>query len=173
MKKTVLTKAILTVLPVLGLFAQPVTAEENIHFSSCTEAWENGYSDIHRGEPGYSSKLDRDGDGIACERANAPRGVFKPRQSNPQNRVSSSGWVKQDGYWYYYSDYLKANGKMAQSEWIYDSSYQSWYYLKSDGSYARNTWQRNYYLKSDGKMAKNERVDGGRYYVDGSGLWRP
>ena len=25
-------------------------------------------------------------------------------------------------------------------------------------------------LKSDGKMAKNERVDGGRYYVDASGL---
>ena len=22
---------------------------------------------IHRGDPGYSSKLDRDGDGIACE----------------------------------------------------------------------------------------------------------
>lgn len=66
---------------VWGLFTEPVTAEENIHFSSCREAWENGYSDIHRGEPGYSSKLDRDGDGIACERANAPRGVFKPRQS--------------------------------------------------------------------------------------------
>ena len=31
----------------------------------------------------------------------------------------------------------------------------------------------NYYLKSDGKMAKNERVDGGRYYVDASGLWKP
>ncbi|MDU1466454.1 MAG: N-acetylmuramoyl-L-alanine amidase family protein, partial [Streptococcus mitis] len=53
------------------------------------------------------------------------------------------------------------------------SSYQAWYYLKSDGSYARNAWQGNYYLKSDGKMAKNERVDGGRYYVDASGLWKP
>ena len=36
--------------------------------------------------------------------------------------------------------------------------------------YARNAWQGNYYLKSDGKMAKNERVDGGRYYVDASGF---
>ena len=35
------------------------------------------------------------------------------------------------------SYYLKADGKMAQSEWIYDSSYQAWYYLKSDGSYAK------------------------------------
>ena len=71
------------------------------------------------------------------------------------------------------SYYLKADGKMAQSEWIYDDSYQAWYYLKSDGSYAYSTWQGNYYLKSDGKMAKNERVDGGRYYVDASGLWKP
>ena len=143
MKKTVLIKVAFVALLVWGLFAQPVTAEENIHFSSCKEAWENGYSDIHRGEPGYSSKLDRDGDGIACERANAPQGVFKPRQSSPQNRVSSSGWVKQDGYWYYYSDngnpvtnswkgdyYLKSDGTMAQSEWIYDSYYKGWYYLK-------------------------------------------
>jgi hypothetical protein len=26
-----------------------------------------GAAPIHRGDPGYSSKLDRDGDGIACE----------------------------------------------------------------------------------------------------------
>ena len=69
--------------------------------------------------------------------------------------------------------YLKSNGKMAKGEWVYDSSYQAWYYLKSDGSYAYSAWQGNYYLKSDGKMAKNERVDGGRYYVDASGLWKP
>lgn len=186
MKKTVLFKAGLASFSALMMLAQPTFANDTIHFSNCTEAWENGYSDIHRGEPGYSSRLDKDGDGVACERSKAPRGVFKPRQSSPQNRVSSSGWVKQDGYWYYYSDngnpvtnswkgdyYLKSDGTMAQSEWIYDSYYKGWYYLKSDGSYARNTWQGNYYLKSDGKMAKNERVDGGRYYVDGSGLWKP
>ncbi|MDQ0093238.1 hypothetical protein J2T21_001105 [Paeniglutamicibacter psychrophenolicus] len=26
-----------------------------------------GAAPIHRGEPGYSRKLDRDGDGVACE----------------------------------------------------------------------------------------------------------
>ena len=31
---------------------------------------------------------------------------------------------------------------MAQGEWVYDSSYQAWYYLKSDGSYARNALAR-------------------------------
>ena len=230
MNKRLFFKMSLATLPVLALFSQPVLAEENIHFSSCKEAWANGYADIHEGEPGYSAKLDRDHDGVACELKNAPKGAFKAKQStSAQNNTSSattSGWVKQDGAWYYFdgngnpvknawqgsyylkadgkmaqsewiydssyqawyylkSDgsyaknawqgdyYLKSNGKMAQGEWVYDSSYQAWYYLKSDGSYARNAWKGNYYLKSDGKMAKNERVDGGRYYVDASGLWKP
>ena len=59
---------------------------------------------------------------------------------------------------------------MAQSEWVYDTSYQARYYLKSDGSYARNAWQGSYYLKSNGKMAVNERTPDG-YRVDGSGKW--
>ena len=229
MNKRLFFKMSLATLPVLALFSQPVLAEENIHFSSCKEAWAHGYSDMRQGEPGYSTKLDKDHDGVACELKNAPKGAFKAKQStSAQNNTSSattSGWVKQDGAWYYFdgngnpvknawqgSYYLKADGKMAQSEWIYDSSYQAWYYLKSDGSYAknawqgsyylksngkmaqgewiydalyqawyylksdgsyaRNAWQGNYYLKSDGKMAVNEWVDGGRYYVDGSGLWK-
>ena len=269
MNKRLFFKMSLATLPVLALFSQPVLAEENIHFSSCKEAWANGYSDIHEGEPGYSAKLDRDHDGVACELKNAPEGAFKPRKSIDVKTNSSSaitsGWVQKDGVWYYHDDkgnpvtntwkgsyylksdgkmaqnewaydtsyqawyylksdgsyarnawqgsyylksngkmaqnewvydtsyqawyylksdgsyarnawqgsyYLKSNGKMAQGEWIYDALYQAWYYLKSDGSYARNAWQGNYYLKSDGKMAVNEWVDGGRYYVDGSGLWK-
>ena len=269
MNKRLFFKMSLATLPVLALFSQPVLAEENIHFSSCKEAWANGYADIHEGEPGYSAKLDRDHDGVACELKNAPKGAFKPRKSIDVKTNSSSaitsGWVQKDGVWYYHDDkgnpvtntwkgsyylksdgkmaqnewaydtsyqawyylksdgsyarnawqgsyylksngkmaqnewvydtsyqawyylksdgsyarnawqgsyYLKSNGKMAQGEWIYDALYQAWYYLKSDGSYARNAWQGNYYLKSDGKMAVNEWVDGGRYYVDGSGLWK-
>ena len=229
MNKRLFFKMSLATLSVLALFSQPVLAEENIHFSSCKEAWANGYSDLHEGDPGYSAKLDRDHDGVACELKNAPKGAFKAKQeTTTQTDTSSattSGWVKQDGAWYYFdgngnpvknawqgSYYLKADGKMAQSEWIYDSSYQAWYYLKSDGSYAYSTWQGNYYLKSDGKMAKgewvydssyqawyyltsdgsyaystwqgnyylksdgkmavNEWVDGGRYYVDTTGLWK-
>ena len=229
MNKRLFLKMSLATLSVLALFSQSVLAEENIHFSSCKEAWANGYADIHEGEPGYSAKLDRDHDGVACELKNAPKGAFKAKQSTAaQTNTSSattSGWVQQDGAWYYFdgngnpvknawqgSYYLKADGKMAQSEWIYDDSYQAWYYLKSDGSYAYSawqgnyylksdgkmainewvydssyqawyyltsdgsyaysTWQGNYYLKSDGKMAVNEWVDGGRYYVDTTGLWK-
>ena len=229
MNKRLFFKMSLATLSVLALFSQSVLAEENIHFSSCKEAWANGYSDLHEGDPGYSAKLDRDHDGVACELKSAPKGAFKAKQSTAtQNNTSSattSGWVKQDGAWYYFdgngnpvknawqgSYYLKEDGQMAQSEWIYDSSYQAWYYLKSDGSYAYSTWQGNYYLKSDGKMAinewvydssyqawyyltsdgsyaystwqgnyylksdgkmaVNEWVDGGRYYVDTTGLWK-
>lgn len=189
MNKRLFLKMSLATLPVLALFSQPVLAEENIHFSSCKEAWGNGYSDIHEGEPGYSAKLDRDHDGVACELKNAPKGAFKAKQSTATqintSSATTSGWVKQDGAWYYFdgngnpvknawqgSYYLKADGKMAQSEWVYDSSYQAWYYLKSDGSYAYSTWQGNYYLKSDGKMAVNEWVDGGRYYVGDDGVWK-
>ena len=175
MNKRLFLKMSLATLPVLALFSQPVLAEENIHFSSCMEAWANGYSDLHEGDPGYSAKLDRDHDGVACELKNAPKGAFKAKQATAAqtNTTSSttSGWVKQDGAWYYFdgngnpvkntwqgSYYLKADGKMAQSEWIYDDSYQAWYYLKSDGSYAYSTWQGAYYLKSNGKMAKGEWV---------------
>ena len=175
MNKRLFLKMSLATLPVLALFSQPVLAEENIHFSSCKEAWANGYSDLHEGDPGYSAKLDRDHDGVACELENAPKGAFKAKQEpTTQTDTSSSttsGWVKQDGAWYYFdgngnpvknawqgSYYLKADGKMAQSEWIYDDSYQAWYYLKSDGSYAYSTWQGTYYLKSNGKMAKGEWV---------------
>ena len=173
MNKHLFLKMSLATLPVLALFSQPVLAEENIHFSSCKEAWANGYADIHEGEPGYSIKLDRDHDGVACELKNAPKGAFKAKQAattqTDTSSATASGWVKQDGAWYYFdgngnpvknawqgSYYLKSDGKMAQSEWVYDSSYQAWYYLKSDGSYAYSTWQGNYYLKSDGKMAQSE-----------------
>jgi len=36
-------------------------------FSSCREAKAAGYRRIREGEAGYSRRLDRDGDGIACE----------------------------------------------------------------------------------------------------------
>ncbi|MGO4203669.1 DUF1524 domain-containing protein [Rhodococcus sp. TAF43] len=38
-----------------------------VSFGSCKEARAAGAAPLRRGEPGYSSKLDRDGDGVACE----------------------------------------------------------------------------------------------------------
>lgn len=38
-----------------------------VYYHSCREAFLEGRSNILRGEPGYRSKLDADGDGRACE----------------------------------------------------------------------------------------------------------
>jgi Excalibur calcium-binding domain len=39
----------------------------SVSYANCTEARAAGVTPIYRGEPGYSSQLDRDGDGVACE----------------------------------------------------------------------------------------------------------
>ncbi|MDO5066279.1 MAG: excalibur calcium-binding domain-containing protein [Propionibacteriaceae bacterium] len=38
------------------------------YFSSCKEAKAAGAAPLYRGQPGYRPKLDRDNDGVACER---------------------------------------------------------------------------------------------------------
>jgi outer membrane biosynthesis protein TonB len=37
-------------------------------YANCSAAKAAGAAPLYRGQPGYSSKLDRDGDGIACEK---------------------------------------------------------------------------------------------------------
>jgi len=44
-----------------------LNTDEEIVYKNCTEAREAGVTPLFKGEPGYSKKLDRDGDGIACE----------------------------------------------------------------------------------------------------------
>jgi hypothetical protein len=39
----------------------------DIIYTSCTQVKAAGKAPIHRGDPGYSTNLDRDGDGVACE----------------------------------------------------------------------------------------------------------
>jgi len=38
-----------------------------VSYKNCTEVKAAGAAPIRRGEPGYSTDLDRDKDGIACE----------------------------------------------------------------------------------------------------------
>ena len=113
----------------------------------------------------------------------------KPSQNQSKPSSSKNGWIQEGKTWYFYKNnqplrntwqgsyYLKSDGKMADKEWIYDSYYGSWFYLKQGGTYAnsqwykvdglwyyfksggymaRNTWQGSYYLKSSGAMAANE-----------------
>ena len=37
-------------------------------FGSCAAARKAGYSNMRRGQKGYSVNLDRDGDGVACDK---------------------------------------------------------------------------------------------------------
>lgn len=46
---------------------QAIIEPNDMVFNSCAEARQAGAAPIKLGEPGYSKKLDRDGDGIACE----------------------------------------------------------------------------------------------------------
>ena len=67
----ILLGGVILALPMAGAVKKKVKktsgSATTVYFKSCKEARAAGYSDIKKGEPGYSSKLDRDGDGIACE----------------------------------------------------------------------------------------------------------
>lgn len=50
-----------------GFVAPAPEPAQNVYYKNCTEARAAGVTPIYAGEPGYSGKLDRDGDGVACE----------------------------------------------------------------------------------------------------------
>ncbi|MGJ7922197.1 excalibur calcium-binding domain-containing protein [Neobacillus sp. LXY-4] len=50
------------------LAAQQAQQQTNIYYQNCSEARAAGAAPIYRGEPGYATHLDRDGDGIGCDR---------------------------------------------------------------------------------------------------------
>lgn len=39
----------------------------SVHFKNCTAARDAGAAPVRRGDAGYASHLDRDGDGVGCE----------------------------------------------------------------------------------------------------------
>jgi len=41
--------------------------EDEVVYANCAAVREAGKAPLHRGDPGYSAKLDRDGDGVACQ----------------------------------------------------------------------------------------------------------
>ncbi|MEU6454275.1 excalibur calcium-binding domain-containing protein [Streptomyces sp. NPDC047065] len=62
----------------LALAALPAAAQahDGTHpFKNCTEAYDNGYSNIKEGDPHYGAHLDRDKDGVGCDK---PPAGFEP-----------------------------------------------------------------------------------------------
>ncbi|BCL30792.1 LAETG motif-containing sortase-dependent surface protein [Streptomyces aurantiacus] len=59
------------VVAALAFAVLPATAEahDGLHpFKNCTEAYENGYANIARGDEHYGDHLDRDQDGVGCDK---------------------------------------------------------------------------------------------------------
>jgi hypothetical protein len=47
--------------------AQQEQQSQNTYYANCSAVRAAGKAPIYRGQPGYSAKLDRDGDGVGCE----------------------------------------------------------------------------------------------------------
>lgn len=54
-----------TTAPAPQQFVQPPSSQSS--FANCSEARAAGAAPLYVGDPGYSTSLDRDGDGVACE----------------------------------------------------------------------------------------------------------
>lgn len=70
------------VLAALALAAVPATAvahDGNHPFKNCTDAYDNGYSNISKGDDHYGKHLDRDNDGVGCDQ---PPADFTPHQDD-------------------------------------------------------------------------------------------
>ncbi|MFD9552186.1 excalibur calcium-binding domain-containing protein [Nocardia salmonicida] len=55
-------------LPAPRVAPVPVPAPASVSYPNCKAAKAAGAAPLRRGDPGYSSDLDRDGDGVACEK---------------------------------------------------------------------------------------------------------
>ena len=82
-----------------------------------------------------------------------------------------TGWTRVNGSWYYLGS---ANDGAMKYGWYYDTTDQGWYYLGGANDGAMKTgWQlvnhKWYYLRSSGRMAYNTWIGG--YYVNADGAW--
>ena len=60
-------------------------------------------------------------------------------QNQSSNKTQTSAGVKTNASAYWEGDYyVNADGSKTKSEWIFDTSYNSWFYIKADGCYAEN-----------------------------------
>ncbi|WP_395571495.1 excalibur calcium-binding domain-containing protein [Streptomyces sp. BK79] len=86
-----LRKPAAVALAALALSALPTAAEahEGTHpFKNCTEAYEAGYSGIEQGDEHYGEHLDRDRDGVGCDK---PPAGFVPAGDKDTDDAAGSG----------------------------------------------------------------------------------
>ena len=98
--------------------------------------------------------------------------------------MAKSEWVEDKGAFYYLdqngkmkrnawlgASYVGASGAKVIEEWVYDSQYDAWFYIKADGQHAEKEWLqikgKDYYFKSGGYLLTSQWIE--QAYVNASG----
>ena len=98
--------------------------------------------------------------------------------------MAKSEWVEDKGAFYYLdqdgkmkrnawvgTSYVGATGAKIIEDWVYDSQYDAWFYIKADGQHAEKEWlqikSKDYYFKSGGYLLTSQWID--QAYVNSSG----
>ena len=98
--------------------------------------------------------------------------------------MAKSEWVEDKGAFYYLdqngkmkrnawvgTSYVGATGAKVIEDWVFDSQYDAWFYIKADGQHAEKEWLqikgKDYYFKSGGYLLTSQWID--QAYVNASG----
>ena len=98
--------------------------------------------------------------------------------------MAQSEWVEDKGAFYYLdqngkmkrnawlgTSYVGATGAKVIEDWVYDSQYDAWFYIKADGQHAEKEWLqikgKDYYFKSGGYLLTSQWIE--QAYVSASG----
>ena len=98
--------------------------------------------------------------------------------------MAKSEWIEDKGVLYYLdqdgkmkrnawlgASYVGATGAKVIEDWVYDSQYDAWFYIKADGQHAEKEWLqikgKDYYFKSGGYLLTSQWIE--QAYVSTSG----
>ena len=98
--------------------------------------------------------------------------------------MAKSEWIEDKGVLYYLdqdgkmkrnawlgASYVGATGAKVIEDWVYDSQYDAWFYIKADGQHAEKEWLqikgKDYYFKSGGYLLTSQWIE--QAYVSASG----
>ena len=98
--------------------------------------------------------------------------------------MAKSEWIEDKGVLYYLdqdgkmkrnawlgASYVGVTGAKVIEDWVYDSQYDAWFYIKADGQHAEKEWLqikgKDYYFKSGGYLLTSQWID--QAYVNASG----
>ena len=98
--------------------------------------------------------------------------------------MAKSEWIEDKGVFYYLdqngkmkrnawvgTSYVGATGAKVIEDWVFDSQYDAWFYIKADGQHAEKEWLqikgKDYYFKSGGYLLTSQWID--QAYVNSSG----